>query len=311
VRNQAAIDEVMSFLRTVLVDETQVQFLIDSIVFALTGMNKEELFWSILGEGSNAKTSVASLIESAMGKYYYSLDQAQLTQEDRGTDSANSELANVIGKRVVFVSEVEKGHKLQAARLKKWSGGDPIKCRGLYQSAFTFKPAFSLFFSANQQNEYSHFDAAVKRRLCTIIFPVRFYKPHEKESHFKPPYFMPKDSACKDKLKSTEWRNAFLHILLDRLPHILQHGVAIPETVQNASSQADLASNPAKRWFLENYVKSNNEENRIQSSELLKKYLDETGDRGMSSVKFSDQLKCICEKKKIGGSVYFLGIVEK
>jgi putative DNA primase/helicase len=146
--------------------------------YAMTGLTTEQVWFVLWGVGSNGKSTLLSLLYATFGDY------AQNTTTDmflmRRGDTPTNDLARLVGARFVSASESGEGRRLDEARIKQLTGGDPITCRFLHREFFDFVPALKLLFGANHKPRISGTDYAIWRRVRLIPFLHTWYGPNER-----------------------------------------------------------------------------------------------------------------------------------
>ena len=81
-----------------------------------------------------------------------------------------TELAKLVGARLVTASETEEGRRWSEARIKELTGQDPIDARFMRQDFFTYFPQFKLMFSGNHMPTLRSVNKAIARRFNRIPF---------------------------------------------------------------------------------------------------------------------------------------------
>ncbi|GAA3680802.1 putative DNA primase/helicase [Yimella lutea] len=175
---RAAYDETAAgstwstFLASVLPDESEREYLRRVIGQALYGRVREHLLPILIGTGANGKSTAMNALGYALGDYVAVIDPALLMAHDRGRGSANPELMELLGVRLVIGSETEEGRKLDEAVMKRLTGGDPITARPLYQKPVTWAPSHQLIYVTNHLPSVKGNDPATWRRVRVIPFDV-------------------------------------------------------------------------------------------------------------------------------------------
>lgn len=135
--------------------------------YTLTGLIQEECFFIISGPPASGKSTFIDAIYTALGSYA-TTSQSEVFMYRRGKDAAVNELARLVGRRMVAVSEIREGESFNESLMKQITGGDKIAARLLYQNTFTFTPQFKLWIATN--HDPSAQDAAMMRRIKKIQF---------------------------------------------------------------------------------------------------------------------------------------------
>jgi len=169
--------------------------------YSLTGDTSEEVLFYMLGP---ARAGKGSLTEALLTLLPYPLATEagfETFANDRGGDSQNFDLAPLRPCRAVFSSESERRHQLNAARVKRLTGGNWITCAYKYRDQFTYRPAFKIWLSSNFPPSLDPDDDAAWGRVKVLKFP---------NSHLGA-----EDLSIKKRLKSRDYQAALLHWLAD------------------------------------------------------------------------------------------------
>ena len=111
--------------------------------YSITGLAKEQTIIMGHGEGGNGKGVVAGGLRKIMGDYAY--DAPFSTFEMNYRASIPNDIAALEHKRIVTSSETNDGTRLNEARLKAISHGDPVTARYLHAEFFTYEPECKIF----------------------------------------------------------------------------------------------------------------------------------------------------------------------
>lgn len=150
-------DDVRDYLRRVLGQ-------------AVFGGVKEHLFPVLTGTGANGKGTAYTAIAYALGDYAAVIDPDMLMSTQRGP--GGPEMMQLRGARLAIGSETEEGRPLDAALMKRLTGGDPITARGLYKDPITWEPSHQFVFATNHLPKVKGNDPALWRRIRVIPFDV-------------------------------------------------------------------------------------------------------------------------------------------
>lgn len=249
-------------------------YVLKSLALTLHGRKKHEKFFVWTGTGGNGKGLIAELVKRALGDYYHTVPHQCLTKGQDKKDATNPPLAKAKGKRAVFASEPEADDSLQVGAIKEWSGGDPVSARDLYRSTVTFVPQFVLFLQTNLIPKLNRPDGGIQRRLEVIEFPYQFVdKPTE-------PHHKKLNIDLKEKIvKSQEWRDEMVHLLLDSYKLLERDGLEVPTEVQNKSKEYMDSNNPLKEWLEANFTTGLSITDRrfmIESSKMRDQFIQQT-----------------------------------
>ncbi|MDP4006688.1 phage/plasmid primase, P4 family [Methylobacterium sp. NEAU K] len=119
-----------------------------AVGYTLTGDTTEQVFFFVHGRGSTGKSTLINLIRQLLGDY--GLHTPTETILAKQYDNAiPTDLARLMGARMVTVIEANWNRQIDEARLKAMTGGEPIAARFMRQDLFQFQPEFKLWFVAN------------------------------------------------------------------------------------------------------------------------------------------------------------------
>lgn len=143
--------------------------------YTLSGSNREQCFFILYGEGRNGKSTFLNILKHILNTYAHQATSDLLSIQPTGV--IRTDLAEIKGKRLVIVSELEKKKRLNVSLIKQITGGDSITARYLYQDHFTFTPQCKLWITTNQKPNMNDVGEALWRRLRLI--PFTFTIPKE------------------------------------------------------------------------------------------------------------------------------------
>jgi putative DNA primase/helicase len=128
----------------------------------------------LVGSGRNGKgTLIEKCASRAMGSYARRIPAEVLLADDRGTRHP-TEIANLVGARLVYASEIDEGRRWNESRLKELSGGDKLSGRFMRQDLFEFVPSHRLVIYANHRPIIQNPDTAFRARLRLVPFKASF-----------------------------------------------------------------------------------------------------------------------------------------
>lgn len=166
----AGAESWTQFLSTILPDAEERDYLQRVIGQSVFGAVREHLFPVLTGTGANGKGTAYGAIAHAMGDYARIIDPSLLMAHERG--NGGPEMMQLFGARLVIGSETEDGKQLDAALMKRLTGGDQITARHLYQAPVTWEPSHQLVYVTNHLPKVKGNDPAVWRRVRVIPFDV-------------------------------------------------------------------------------------------------------------------------------------------
>lgn len=209
-----------SFIETIFAgDRDLMAYVQRALGYALLGSNPEHALFVLHGDGANGKSVLLQAVRAAIGLDYATQGNAStLIAGGRGT-RIRDDLANLKGYRFVAMSETDDAGRLDEALVKWITGGEPIRCRKLYQNEIEYLPQFTIYLATNHRPAIRNTDKGIWRRIHLVPFGVSI--PEEEQ-----------DTALQDKL--AEEREGILVWLLDGLKDYLDSGLRPPVQVADA-----------------------------------------------------------------------------
>jgi putative DNA primase/helicase len=134
--------------------------------YALLGTNPEHKFVILWGGGRNGKTTIQNVLGGVLGEY-----AAQAAPETfmarKNNDGPRSDLARIVGARLVTTAEPEKGKRLAINFIKRLTGGDALQFREMYEKEKEVKdPGILVMMATNPKPVIpEQTDAAWRRPL--------------------------------------------------------------------------------------------------------------------------------------------------
>lgn len=157
-------------------DAETVRFFLTVLSRALFGDNSDSRFFVLLGSGANGKSTCLNVISHLFGNYSAVLSEAAFMKfSDKDGTTASPELMPMIGARVALCSEVSQQAYLKESTVKRFTGGDEVACRTLYDKSMTvFKPFALPIIGSNYRPNIKGTDNGIWRRMFVIEFNRRF-----------------------------------------------------------------------------------------------------------------------------------------
>jgi putative DNA primase/helicase len=146
------------------------QFIQRMLGYCLTGVTRDHAMFFNYGTGANGKGALMNTVAHIMGDYHKSAPIETFTVTKH--EGHPTELAGLMGARLVTVTETEKGRRWAEARIKQLTGGDAVSARFMRQDFFEYIPQFKLSISGNHKPSLSTVDEAIRRRFHLIPFLV-------------------------------------------------------------------------------------------------------------------------------------------
>lgn len=225
----------LTFLDRVTGGDAQLQAFLKRVCgYILTGDTSEHALFFLFGYGANGKSVFMDTIASILGPYHKTTPIETFTASN--VDRHPTELAGLMGARLVTAVETEEGRRWAESRIKSLTGGDKIAARYMRQDFFEYVPQFKLVMAGNHKPGLRSVDEAIRRRLHLVPFGVTI-PPDERDFHLK------------EKLRA-EWPG-ILSWMIDGCVEWQAHGLCPPRAVNAATAAYLDAEDATSAWLRE------------------------------------------------------------
>ncbi len=130
------------------------------------------------GTGANGKTTILKAAATALGEYAAPASTRLLMA--RGvSDEHPTLLADLFGRRLVYIEETPEGGALRMEQVKNITGGGTLKARFIGKDYFSFEPSHQIIVATNHRPAVNASDYAAWRRLRLVPFTRTYRLPHE------------------------------------------------------------------------------------------------------------------------------------
>lgn len=175
----------INFLSECIADDEVVDYLIKVIGYALTGLTTLRIFPVFYGKyGQNGKGTLVDIIYYIFGQLAGPIASEMLTatRNTKSSSGPSPDIMDLRGKRFVWASETEEGQRFAVAKVKLYTGGDPLVGRSPNdRHQTTFYPNHLLCLLTNNMPHAPTNDNAFFIRQKQIEFPYTFVdEPKEK-----------------------------------------------------------------------------------------------------------------------------------
>jgi len=158
-----------AFLVRVLPDESVRGFLQRLVGVGVLGEVREHLLPILTGKGANGKSVFDKAVRWTLGDYAATAEPELFMHREGAHPTGEMDL---MGRRLVAVSETEKDRRLAEATMKRLTGGDTIKARRMRQDFIEFTPSHTALLITNHLPKVSGDDEAIWRRIRVVPFDV-------------------------------------------------------------------------------------------------------------------------------------------
>jgi putative DNA primase/helicase len=153
-------------------DPDLISYVNRAVGYSFTGDTSEQCFFCCHGEGANGKTTLLNIIRYVIGDYACNLPFSAFELTARST--IPNDVATLPGRRFVTAIETDESARLNEARIKALTGGDPITARLLYRELFTFNPVAKFWLAFNRRPIVADDSHGFWRRVYLIPFNRQF-----------------------------------------------------------------------------------------------------------------------------------------
>lgn len=172
---------VDQFLASSIPDPDRREMLLEYLGLALARWDVSlQSYLFQLGQGSNGKGLIQSVIMALVGEAASSVSLADLT-------SNRFSAAGLADKAVNLVGDESSGILKDASKIKQYTGGDAIAAEAKFRMAYSLIPKVKLIFSLNQLQRITDFSNGFFRRPLIVEFPPIFPKNRQLEADLTAP----------------------------------------------------------------------------------------------------------------------------
>jgi len=157
-------------------DAEMISYIQRALGYSLTGDTGLQAIFLCHGKGRNGKNTVLDTVRAIL--HDYATVAAPRILLAAGQNDHPTALADLMGRRFVPTSEVDKGERMAESLVKRLTGDRTIKARFMRQDPFEFAVTFKLWMLANARPEIKGRDEGIWSRIKLIPFEV--FIPPEK-----------------------------------------------------------------------------------------------------------------------------------
>jgi len=216
---------VIKFFEDIQPHEKDREYLLTYLACCLSGINSTELFTIITGRsGRNGKSKMLELIYYALGDYVGRPKCKLLTGNRPDENNPEPGLLSLKKKRIIFVSEPEKGDQLNGGFIKFITGNDTMMLRRAHKNEMEkFKANFITMLICNGIPPIDNLDSALAKRLRLLNFVTEFTKNPQFD------YQKLIDEHLQEKIP--KWKNDFMLLLIEYYKKFVNTGLQPTENI--------------------------------------------------------------------------------
>ncbi len=249
----------LAFMKSITKNDKELQKFIQlALGYTLFGHAELQLFFLVIGSGSNGKGVFMRTLQKLLGDYALSVQPNLLTTAYGGNvNSPSPAIARLNGARMVVCTELPTGKKFDEAFVKQYAGGDEIIARHGYGESFSFKPEGKLWLSTNEIPELVANDLAIWRRLMPVPFNATFLGDKV-------------DSKLEEKLSRES--AGILNWLLSGANSFAHNGLGTCDAVEKLKARMKHEADSLLLWLSDSCVQAKGK--KTQSSLAFENYVD-------------------------------------
>lgn len=270
------VKKFLDYIYSLQLKKENADCLLRVLASCLDGYNRYNNIFFFQGRGRNGKSELMNFISRLFSPdYCINANYAILTQKSKANSNASPDIYRFMEKRIIIMDEGDNTETIQAATLKKLSGGDQIVARPLYGSEIQFTPQFIIFIICNLMSKINSNDYGTNRRICKFMFDVNFISLNKKKIEEFAYNERPANFEIIESLKSDKMLEAALWVLVQYyIDYRLNGGYQFTEDINNATDEYKIESNTyaqfLKYFYLED--KQNINKEGININNVYKEY---------------------------------------
>lgn len=272
---------------------------------SMVGEVRDDIVAVLDGPGSNGKSSILVAMDAACGEYASPVS-ARLLVSKSAYDEHPTLIADLAGRRLVYVEETPEGGSLKMEQLKSLSGGGKLKARFIGKDQFEFEPTFQLVIATNHRPAVNASDYAAWRRLALVPFPKTFKKAHEAK-----PGDLVMDPLMRPRLKEEAQRVAMLAWVIEgaRLWHEQSLGTCAP--VEQATAMWRNTEDIIVAWWDQTVEEDIASDSYVAGGVLYTSYVDWCSRAGRQASSLKEFMKRFVDHERFATASIEKRIVHK
>lgn len=141
--------------------------------YCATGLVREQAFVVHWGDGGNGKSLVLDTVARVLGDYAGTAAPGLVAGSDK-SERHPTEIAALLGKRMVTAHETREGVTLREDFVKQATGDDKLTARYMREDFFEFSPTHKIQLLTNHKPTIRGQDAGIWRRVLLVPYQASF-----------------------------------------------------------------------------------------------------------------------------------------
>jgi putative DNA primase/helicase len=204
--------------------------------YSITGHTSEEVLFYLFGPTRSGKGTFIETLKKLLGSLGWEVAFSTFSGRRRAGDQ-NFDLAPLRSCRFVAASEGDRTVWLNAAFIKRITGGNSVQASFKHQTPFNYRPCYKIWLSSNYEPSTDPGDDGVWGRLKVIRFPNSFLGTEDK--------------SLKARLGRPECLEGVLAWLVEgavKWYALGRHGLRTPPFVQRVVTEARTKVDSVQQW---------------------------------------------------------------
>ncbi len=284
---------VFVFEGTTDTDHSLIALVQELLGYSLTNDTSLETMVWLYGDGGNGKTVIIEVLRALLGPLATSVDFQHLGAP------GNYDLSSLVGMRVAFSTESERGGGVAEGYIKRLVSGETIKARPIYGSPFEFKSTSKVWWAMNDKPIIKSTSSSMWRRLKLIPFNRKFEGSE-------------KDPKLREKLMDE--LPGILNWALEGLRRLWANGgqFTFSYAAEEFLKEYEQESNPVRQWIIEKTVPA---PEPMTSAKLLyadyAEWCKDSGRQAFNETNFGKELKRLKVASKRSNGIKYALFLEK
>lgn len=232
------MQELKQVIEDILPDKEARDYQFYLLALALNGIEAKR-FCCQNGSGANGKSTLFGLLKVALGDYCKNISTMHYTKP-MNESGPRPDLLDLQNTRLFIATEPSEGERFNSGAIKKITGGDPIRCRGMWSGkTIEFYVVGQSNVLCNDKPDLEGIEGGLLRRIVNFVYPVKFVSKPDPNNPYEKPINM--------KYKSEEWYQTQGAVMLKWLINLHNHYLDLGQTEYQLQPPSSIVAN-TKEW---------------------------------------------------------------
>ena len=268
--NKLIIDKIFS---AQLPNNKEKEFIYRWFGYCMTGDTTEQKYLCSIGySASNGKSTQSKIFNSCLPLYSMKFDNRIFSEN---YSKSHKQFIHLQDKpiRYTYIEEIDQAN-MNANLLKDYVDGDKLQIERLYSNCEDVKLKAKLNICSNLDLTLKNADEGTLRRGIQLNFNIKFVSKNKyAQLEDKTGCAIGNKNLIKDLFNNDENKNAFIHLLLDRITDVIDNGLDEDIYMTNNFTKTMEEYDTFKTFINDNYVKGDHND-KISIVDFLDDYND-------------------------------------